>query len=74
MGKNTERNLAKDLPKNFPRSPRATLSGYVIAARTLDKCRALLNGSQGEYKFTCPLDRHFFVFTEIDADEFKQTV
>jgi hypothetical protein len=74
MCKDTVRNLAKDLTKDFPRSPRATLGGYVIAARTLDKCRAVLNGSQGEYEFNCPLDRQFFEFAEIDADEFKQTV
>ena len=29
--------LAKDLTKDYPRSPRETLCGYVIAARTLDK-------------------------------------
>lgn len=33
--------LAKDLTKDDPRSPRETLAGYVIAARTLDKCRAV---------------------------------
>ena len=34
--------LALDLtkPKIFPRSPRETLGGYVLAGRTLDKCRA----------------------------------
>jgi hypothetical protein len=33
--------LAGDLTKKFPRSPRETLAGYVIAARTVDKCRAV---------------------------------
>ena len=63
--------LAPDLTKAFPRSPRETLGGYVVAARTLDKCRALLAGSNGEYHFDCPLDRTFFDFTGISADEFK---
>ena len=37
--------LAKDLMKEYPRSPHETLGGYVIAARMLDKCRALVNGT-----------------------------
>jgi Domain of unknown function (DUF5069) len=34
--------FARDLRngKEFPRSPRETLAGYVLAARALDKCRA----------------------------------
>ncbi|MCE3235645.1 MAG: hypothetical protein K0Q50_1825 [Vampirovibrio sp.] len=70
----TLKTLAKDLNKDYPRSPRETLGGYVIAGRTLDKCRAVLNGSQGEYHFNCPLDRLFLDFSGIDADEFKAYV
>ncbi|MGE9291624.1 MAG: DUF5069 domain-containing protein, partial [Puniceicoccales bacterium] len=65
---------ALDLTKEFPRSPRATLGGYVVAARTLDKCRALVAGTAGEYHFNCPLDQVFFGFTGIDADQFKEFV
>ena len=61
-------------PGNFPRSPRETLGGYVIAARTLDKCRASIAGKLGEYKFDCPLDNFFFGFTEIAADSFREFV
>ena len=61
-------------PGNFPRSPRETLGGYVIAARTLDKCRASIAGKLGEYKFDCPLDNFFFGFTEITADSFREFV
>lgn len=64
----------KDLTKGFPRSPRETLAGYVIAARMLDKCRAVIAGCAGEYHYNCPLDRNFFDFTGIDADEFKAFV
>ena len=34
--------LSRDLRdgKEFPRSPRPTLAGYVLAARAVDKCRA----------------------------------
>lgn len=66
--------LAPDLAKAFPRSPRETLGGYVIAGRTLDKCRAVLAGTNGEYHFDCPLDRTFLDFTGITADAFKAFV
>lgn len=63
-----------DLTKTFPRSPRATLGGYVHAGRMLDKCRAEIAGTAGEYHFNCPLDRYFFDFTGIDIDAFKAFV
>lgn len=66
--------FAKDLTKDYPRSPRETLSGYVIAARTLDKCRATLAGTAGDYHFDCPLDNFFFAFVEISAEDFKNFV
>jgi hypothetical protein len=37
------------MAKEYPRSPRETLGGYVLAARAVDKCRAVLAGRQGEY-------------------------
>jgi hypothetical protein len=68
--------LALDLRggKQFPRSPRATLAGYVLAARALDKCRAVLAGTQGEYHYNCPLDQHWLKFAEIDAAAFQAFV
>jgi len=66
--------LAKDLTTDFPRSPREVLGGYVFAARVLDKCRAVLAGTAGEYHFDCPLDNFFFGFAEIKADAFKAMV
>jgi hypothetical protein len=68
------RDLAQNLAKDYPRSPRETLGGYVIAARTLDKCRATLAGTPGEYHFDCPLDKFFFAFAQISADDFKNFV
>ncbi|WP_193215012.1 DUF5069 domain-containing protein [Luteolibacter marinus] len=70
----TLKSLAPDLSTDVPRSPRATLGGYVIAGRTLDKCRAVLAGTAGEYHFDCPLDRLFFDFTGISSDAFKSKV
>lgn len=63
-----------DLTKDFPRSPRALLAGYIIACRTLDKCRAVINGTNGEYHYDCPLDNVFFSFTGISAEQFKDFV
>ena len=63
---------AKDLTKEYPRSPRETLMPrYVLAARVLDKCRAANAGMLGEYHFDCPLDRYFFAFTGINAESFR---
>jgi|SRR5476649_2153250 hypothetical protein len=68
--------LALDLtkPKTFPRSPRETLAGYVIGMRTLDKCRALVAGTIGEYHFNCPLDKMFLEFTGISGEDFQAKV
>ncbi len=66
--------LALDLTQNYPRSTRALFAGYVIAGRVLDKCRAILNGTGGEYEFNCGLDRVFFEFAGLDAEEFSDFV
>ncbi|MEC5128896.1 DUF5069 domain-containing protein [Verrucomicrobiales bacterium BCK34] len=67
-------NLALDLNSETPRSPRSVLGGFVVAGRTLDKCRALINETAGEYHFDCPLDNLFLSFAGITADEFKAKV
>src|SRR5258708_9922246 len=66
--------LAKDLTKKFPRSPRETLAGYVIAGRAVDKCRAVLVGTGGEYHSGCPVDAMFLDFAGIAYDKFKEFV
>src|SRR5262249_55158167 len=68
--------LAPDLRerKEFPRSPRATLAGYVMAARAVDKCRAVLVDLQGEYHSNCPLDQRWLNFAEIDYHDFRSIV
>lgn len=63
--------LAPDLSKTSPRSPHAMLGGYVLAGRMLDKCRAVLAGTAGEYHFDCPLDNIFLGFTELKGDDVK---
>lgn len=69
------KSLAPDLANGvFPRSPREVLGGFVVAARTLDKCRAVLAGTNGDYHFDCPLDNFFLGFAGITADDFKAFV
>jgi hypothetical protein len=66
--------LAPDLTKGFPDSPHAMLAGYILAKRALDKCRAELAGTAGEYHFDCPLDNFFFGFAGLKGADFKEFV
>jgi hypothetical protein len=66
--------LAPDLRWEEPRSADEELGGEVYAARTLDKCRATLAGTNGEYQFGCPMDQHFFEETGIAMQEFEDFV
>lgn len=66
--------LAKDLTKDFPRSPRETLAGYVLAARAVDKCRGVLAGSGGEYHSGCPVDAMFLEFAGIPYEKFREFI
>jgi uncharacterized protein DUF5069 len=63
-----------DLAQHPPRSPRIRLGGYVALARILDKTRAHLAGTTGEYKWNNPLDQRFFAFTRISAEAFLAAV
>lgn len=64
----------KDLRKEPPRSPHVRIRDYVILARTLDKCRASLGGTLGDFHFDCPLDNQLFRFKGINAAEFREKV
>ena len=46
----------------------------MLLPRIIDKCRAVVAGTTGEYNFNCPLDRQFFDFAEVDAEQFKAQV
>ena len=61
-----------DLTQRPPRSPRARLGGFVILPRMLDKGRAIIAGTPGEYKYACPLDQRFLDFAGIDPDALKE--
>lgn len=63
---------APDLTKRPPRSPRVRLGAYAMLARMLDKGRAVIAGTQGDYKYNCPMDQRFTSFAGIDAEALKQ--
>ncbi len=61
----------RDLSKQAPHSPRQRAGGFVIASRAVDKCRAVLAGTPGEYYYDCPLDNMLFGFKGITGEQFK---
>lgn len=50
------------------------LAGYVHLARMIDKCRAVLAGTEGEYIYPCPMDVRLLEFAGITADQFTAAV
>jgi len=74
MSTNANANAAPNLTQRPPRSPRVRLGGYVIFPRILDKGRADLAGTAGEYKYNSPMDRHWFRFTGIAPEALKAEV
>jgi hypothetical protein len=63
-----------DLRKNYPRSPREKLAGYVHLPRMIDKCRASLAGTEGDYIYPCPMDQRLLDFAGITAKQFSKAV
>lgn len=66
--------IDRDLTKQAPHSPRERIGGFAIASRTVDKCRASLAGTLGEYHYDCPLDNVLFSFKGINGEQFKAAV
>ena len=64
--------FALDLTKRPPRSPRLRLGGYALLPRMLDKGRAEIAGTSGEYHFNCPLDQRILNFLGLDADALRE--
>ena len=62
---------APDLRQQPPRSPRQRLGGFVWLPRLLDKGRATLAGTNGDYEYGCLLDRGFFDFVALEPETLK---
>jgi len=69
MGR-VERPRPSDLTKEYPRSGRELLGGYVHLARMIDKGRAREYGMNGAYIYPCPLDKALLSFLEISEQDF----
>ncbi len=63
-----------DLRTTFPRSVREQLAGYVHLPRMIDKCRAVLAGTQGEYIYPCPMDKRLLELVGITPEQFQEAV
>lgn len=50
------------------------IAGYVHLARMIDKCRAVLARTEGEYIYPCPMDERLMEFAEITAEQFTRAV
>jgi hypothetical protein len=53
---------------------RVKLEGYIHLARMIDKCRAVLAGTEGEYIYPCPMDIRLLEYTGITAEQFTAAV
>lgn len=53
---------------------RFKLEGYVHLGRMIDKCRAVLAGTEGEYLYPCPMDLRLLEFAGITDDQFTAAV
>lgn len=74
--KNLEKvkSMAKDLSTQEPRPAHEELAGFQMAARCLDKCRAALAGTQGDFTYGCPMDQAFLSEAGISVRDFQDFV
>ncbi len=63
-----------DLRTSFPRSMRIKLEAHVHLPRMVDKCRAVLAGTEGEYRYPCPLDVRLLEFAGLTSEQFTAAV
>ena len=72
MPNHTDTIAAPDLTKRPPRSVRCRLGGYVLLPRMLDKGRATIAGTNGEFHYACPLDQRLLDYLGIDAAALRE--
>ena len=65
---------APDLTQRPPRSVRCRLGGYVLLPRMLDKCRATIAGTNGEFHYDCPLDQRILSYLGVNPEALRDQV
>lgn len=63
-----------DLTQHPPRSPYVRLGGFVHLPRLIDKARATLAGTNGDYNYDCAMDARFWAFTGLHTEAFLAEV
>lgn len=63
-----------DLTKTYPRSVHEQIFGLVQLARTIDKGKAAVHGTLGEYNYDCPMDRALFEFLGMDGEQLLEVI
>jgi hypothetical protein len=63
-----------DLTKTYPRSVRDVHLGFVQVGRTIDKGKAKLAGTIGEYNYDCPMDKQLFDFLGITGEQLLDAI
>jgi len=66
--------MTLDLTKQPPRSPYDELGGITFLPRSIDKMRAYLAGTAGEYNAKTGYSTQLFALFGVTADEFEQIV
>ncbi len=61
-------------PGTYPRSGREQIGGVVFLPRTIDKMRAFVNGTQGEYNSHRGLSSRVFNLFGVTPEQFEQAV
>ena len=60
--------------KTFPRRGREALGEFLWLPRVIDKARAKAAGTQGEYKYPCPMDRAMMWHWGVSPREFTSAI
>ena len=63
-----------DLTKTYPASVRETMLGIVQLKRTIDKGKAQVAGTIGEYNYDCAMDKHLFAFLDLDGGALLEVI
>jgi hypothetical protein len=69
---NTSKISAPDLTQRPPRSPRCRLGDYATLPRLLDKGRATVAGTNGEFNYDAPIDQRLKDFLGLDLEALRE--